>query len=278
MSALEPTPVANPRIWALPPGASSGPAIDAPAHEASNKGMKRILAALLLLTLAAPAWGQDFEKGLEAYEQRDYAAALREWRPLAEQGHAEAQFKLGVMYVYGWGVPEDYAEAVKWWRKAAEQGHAYAQTSVGSAYEKGRSVPQDYAEAMKWHRLAAEQGNVTAQTSLAILYFRGEGVPQHYAEAVKWFRKAAEQGGLIAQINLGVMYSKGQGVPQDYIMAHIWLNLAVSRLTHDTIREIRDIGVKHRDIVAENMTTAEIAEAQRLAREWMAAFEKRKKK
>ncbi len=62
------------------------------AKEISNMGMKRILAALLLLMLAAPAWGQDYEKGLEAYEQRDYAAALNEFLPLAEQGHAEAQF------------------------------------------------------------------------------------------------------------------------------------------------------------------------------------------
>ena len=54
------------------------------------RGMKRILAALLLVTLAAPAWGQDFEKGLEAYEQRDYATALREWHPLAERGNASA--------------------------------------------------------------------------------------------------------------------------------------------------------------------------------------------
>ncbi len=79
--------------------------IDAAARERSNKGMTRILAALLLLTLAAPAWGQDFEKGLRAYEQRDYATALRELRPLAERGHAAAQFKLGEMYeMYNLGV------------------------------------------------------------------------------------------------------------------------------------------------------------------------------
>ena len=58
--------------------------------------MKRIaLAVALLVTLAAPAWGQDFEKGQDAYESGDYLAALSEWRPLAEQGHADAQFNLG---------------------------------------------------------------------------------------------------------------------------------------------------------------------------------------
>ena len=78
--------------------------------------MKRILAALLLLTLAAPAWGQDFQKGLEAYEQRDYATALRELRPLAEQSHAIAQVKLGVEYAIGFSVPQDFVESVKWYR------------------------------------------------------------------------------------------------------------------------------------------------------------------
>ena len=115
--------------------------------------MKRILAALLLLTLAAPAWGQDFEKGLEAYEQRDYATALRELRPLAEQSHAIAQVKLGVMYRKGLGVPTDQIEALKWYRKAADQGHADAQVQLGVEYAIGFSVPQDFVESVKWYRL-----------------------------------------------------------------------------------------------------------------------------
>ena len=107
--------------------------------------MKRILAALLLLTLVAPAWGQDFENGLEAYEQHDYATALREWRPLAEQGHAAAQVKLALMYIFGWGVPQDFAGAVKWYRKAADQGWAGAQALLGTMYYKGQGAPQDFA-------------------------------------------------------------------------------------------------------------------------------------
>ena len=118
--------------------------------------MKRILAALLLLTLAAPAWGQDFEKGYQAYERGDYAAALREWRPLADQGRARAQFNLGAMYHDGRGVPQDFAEAAKWYRKAADQGQARAQALLGNVYAKGKGVPQDFAEAVKWYRKAAD--------------------------------------------------------------------------------------------------------------------------
>ena len=83
--------------------------------------MKRILAALLLLTLAAPAWGQDFEKGLRAYDQGDYATAAKWYRLAGEQGHVAAQLFLGLMYDEGQGVPQDYVEAAKWFRKAADR-------------------------------------------------------------------------------------------------------------------------------------------------------------
>ena len=198
--------------------------------------MKRTLAALLLLTLVAPAWGQDYEKGLEAYDQHDYATALRELRPLAEEGHAAAQVKLAEMYSLGLGVPQDDAETAKWYRKAAEQGFAFALVKIGFMYEKG------------W------------------------GVPQDYAEAVKWYRKAEEQGIAVAQFKLGFMYDKGRGVPQDYVLAHKWINLFAARGGMAV-----DSTAKMLDHVASKMTPEQIAEAQRLAREWMAAFEKRKK-
>ena len=77
----------------------------------------------------------DFQKGLDAAKRGDYATALREWEPLAEQGHAAAQTLLGVMYENGKGVPQDYAMAVKWYTLAAEQGHADAQYGLGGMYD-----------------------------------------------------------------------------------------------------------------------------------------------
>jgi TPR repeat protein len=77
----------------------------------------------------------------------------------------------------------------------------------------------------------------------------------------------AEQGYANAQYNLGLMYSKGQGVPQDYVRAHMWFNLSASRWPA-TEAERRDKAVKLRDIIASRMTPAQIAEAQKLAREW----------
>ena len=109
--------------------------------------------------------GGDKEKGIAAYDSGDYATALREWTPLAEQGNADAQFMVGTMYEKGDGVPQDSQIAVKWYSLAAQQGHDPAQTNLGTMYRKGDGVPQDYEIAVKWYTLSAEQGYVDAQLS-----------------------------------------------------------------------------------------------------------------
>ena len=88
------------------------------------------LAVALLLGSAGVSWSQDFQKGVTAYESGDYATALREWTPLAEQGHDVAQYFLGGMYNEGNGVPQDDKTAVKWWKLAAEQGLGIAQDEL----------------------------------------------------------------------------------------------------------------------------------------------------
>jgi len=112
------------------------------------------LCAGFTLGLTAPAWA-GFDEGMAAYDRGDYATAIRELRPLAEQGNADAQFNLGVMYANGLGGPQDYSRAVKWYRKAAEQGYAQAQYYLGLIYEDGLSVPQDHLKAHVWFNLAA---------------------------------------------------------------------------------------------------------------------------
>ena len=147
----------------------------------------------------------------------------------AEQGDADSQFKLGVMYDNGLGVPENDAEAVRWFRLAAEQGNIEAQFILGRMYTNGDGVPQDTAEAARWHRLAAENGYVDAQTILGFRYSLGLGVPKDFAEAARWFQLAAEQRDAEAQYNLGVMYENGEGVPQDDAEAARWLRLAAEQ-------------------------------------------------
>ena len=124
--------------------------------------MKRLLTALIFVLLAEPAYAQDFDKGLAAAERGDYATALREWRPLAEQGDAEAQYYLGAMYDRGIGVRQDLAEAAKWYRRAAHQDDADGQNNLGAMYLNGHGVPQDNVQAHMWFNLAAAQGNKPA--------------------------------------------------------------------------------------------------------------------
>ena len=119
---------------------------------------------------------------------------LVELRRLAEQGDADAQYNLGVMYDNGEGVPEDNAEAVKWYRMAAEQGHAGTQFMLGLMYAYGDGVPEDDAEAVKWYRMAAEQGHAGTQFMLGVMYNNGEGVPEDYVRAYAWYNLAAAQG------------------------------------------------------------------------------------
>ena len=91
---------------------------------------------------------------------------------------------------------------------------------------------------------------------------------QDNAEAVKWFRKAAEQGHAQAQLYLGIRYASGEGVPQDYVLAHMWYSLSAAIGHQD--------GAKARAAIATLMTPAQIAEAQKLAREWWAKHPNKK--
>ena len=117
--------------------------------------MRRFLLAAALAFASAPPADADTRSGTDAYLRGDYAAAYREFLPETLAGDASAQFNLGFMYLYGWGVAQDYAEAVKWYRRAAEQGDAPAQNNLGIMYADGRGVPQDYIQAHKWYNLAA---------------------------------------------------------------------------------------------------------------------------
>ena len=235
----------------------------APALERSYPTMtlKHALAAIILmLNFAAPVAAGPFDDAMDAHARGDYAKTLRLIRPLANNGDAAAQFNLGLMYLTGQGVQQDDAAAVLWFRKAAEQGYVSAQSNLGVLYRDGRGVPQNYAEAVTWLRKAADQGDAIAQYLLGLQFATGSGVSQDYAEAIKWFQKAAEQGHAVAKLHLGAMYAEGRGVPQDYVRAYMWFNLAKAQGEQKATEPL--------DMAARRMTPAQIAEAQKLARDW----------
>ncbi len=131
-----------------------------------------------------------FLKGWAAYENKDFASALKHWQPLAEKGNPDAQYLLGIIYKNGYGVQVNFLEAEKWFRKSAGQGDVGAQYYLGVFMETGKGHPPDFKQ------------------------------------AGFWFKKAAQQGYPDAQYRLGKWYSKENGEEHDFVLAYVWFALA----------------------------------------------------
>lgn len=198
-------------------------------------GLGAVLGAVLLASLAPVAVAQvrtvsaEYDEGYVAYGRGDYAAALRYWRTEAERGNASAQHNLSLLY------------------------------------DRGDGVPQNFEEALKWTKAAAEQGNHAAQLRLGMMYADGRGVKRDPAEAAKWFQLSAERDNAQAQYNMGAVYEYGRGVRRDPVVAHMWYNLAAANFT---IGWDRADAFVSRDRVAEMLTPAQLADAQKRAQDW----------
>ena len=241
----------------------------------------------------------DFNDGLFASHKGDYLTAFREFRSLAENGHANAQIQLGRMYEMGLGVKQDYKEASKWYQRAAIQGDKTAgekllemrkkgltttfqpavpdswqgnttepqsQYDIGIMYFKGIGIERDYAIAYRWFHMAANQGHARAQNDMAFLLSKGLGVQQNKPEAYIWFLRAAEQGFADAQYNLGVMLSHGteKGMPQHFMLAYMWFEIAAQ----NGILEARNNQVR----LAPQMQAPQLEEAKIQARKWLKKY------
>jgi TPR repeat protein len=121
------------------------------------------LLASIVLIATVPAFA-DFQTGLDAYQKGDYVGAAKEWRPLAEEGSAVAQYNLGLLYLDGHGVPQSTVEAANWFRRAAEQDYTQAQHNLGAMYGSGQGVKRDFVQAYKWLNLCAAKGNAGCVT------------------------------------------------------------------------------------------------------------------
>jgi len=208
---------------------------------------------------AAPSWA-DTAAGMDAFKNKDYQRAFREWKAAADAGQAEAQFDIGVLYAQGLGVRRDLTEAFRWYQKAANQGNAAAEFALGQMYARGWGVPRDQADALRWfqmanapdadgpptdwtviegygtnqdpkqaaywYRLAAEKGHPEAQFNLGRLYASGKGVEHDEEQALRWIRAAASLGYAPAQADLGARYASGKGIALDGKRAYFWLTLA----------------------------------------------------
>jgi TPR repeat protein len=202
---------------------------DAPAA-GDVRGLKAAAPLLLAGLLAASAAAaQDYDAGREAYVSGNYKRALEIIRPLAEDGHSEAQKLLGLMYDYGHGVPADPERALEWYVRSAEQGDPAVQYQVGAKYFRGDGTALNLREAARWWELAANGGQVDAQFNLGLMYFRGMAVPADDARAAELFRQAAVQEHAYAQYSLAVMYAFGRGLERNYEAALEWFRRSAAQ-------------------------------------------------
>ena len=172
-------------------------------------------AAIIGLACVRPA-------GADDDVDRAFAAA----RVRASAGDVVAQFSLGAMLYYG---GNDTAQAIEWFRKAAAQGFPSAEFQMGQLYDFGFGVAQDDREALAWYRKAAEHGHAAGQRAVGDFYRKGRGVEANAAEAVRWYRLGADGDDLRAQYQLGQMYFTGAGVPLDYGSAYVWFSVAAGQ-------------------------------------------------
>jgi len=183
--------------------------------------LRRFLAAVLTVPLCSVVFAApDLESVRRSYENTDYATALKEVKPLAEQGNPDAQLLLGKMYLKGQGVPKDPDWANKWFRQAGMQGNAESQLFLGAWY----LLPhRDIAEGLKWMRLSAAQGNQDAQLLLGKAYLQGE-LPREPVQADMWLRLAAKDNLEFYKNELRA--AEGQMTPeqiaQGKALAEIW--------------------------------------------------------
>lgn len=142
------------------------------------------------LLCAAPAPAQSVKAGIEAWQKADYAAAVAIWRPLAENGDADAQFNLGQAYRLGRGVKIDLASAKDWLERAALQDHVDAQATLGLLlFGSGNQ-----AEGTRWLKQAAEKGEARAMLIYGTALFNGDGVPQDRVLGYAYVSRSSAQG------------------------------------------------------------------------------------
>ena len=239
----------------------------------------------LLVGCSSTTGGEVFaERHEDGQGKSPLSKEVRALHQKAEQGDAEAQLRLGAMYIDGRGVTKDVTKALEWYHKSADQGYVKAQNVLGWVYGQGLGVPSDHEEAVKWLRKAADQGSVPARVALGTYRFKslldktlgqpmgiaqtqyklgtayadGRGVAKDPKEAVKWLLKSAEKGYPAAQHRLGDMHCAGQGTPRDTVRGYAWFSVAARN-------GYLGSGEK-REALAKKMTKEQIAQAQEMSR------------
>jgi TPR repeat protein len=203
---------------------------------------------LLLVLLVTSAVAADLQKGMEAALRGDYAKALAEWLPLAEQGNFKAQYNIGVYYDKALAKGEQEKAEFEQDSFIAALSNTNGNDTLTILKERLKiatdpnelitlklyknvltSIKDAKTSAVFWFRKAAKQGYGPAEYNLGNMYYYGKGLKRDYSQAYFWYKKSTENNFTGGQYNLGTMYYKGLGVKQDYSKAYYWLKKASDR-------------------------------------------------
>jgi TPR repeat protein len=182
-----------------------------------SAAMRALIATALVLLTAPLAWAQSAPSANDDVER-----ALAAVRRKATTGDVIAQFTLGSMLYYG---SPDMAQAIDWFRRAAAQGFSPAEFQMGQLFDFGFGVPQDDGQALTWYRMAAVHGSAGGARTVGEFYRRGRSVNADAAEAMRWYRQAADADDLRGQYELGQLYFDAR----DYVSAYVWFAIAAGQ-------------------------------------------------
>jgi TPR repeat protein len=180
----------------------------------------------------------------------------------AARGDVVAQFSVGAHLYYG---TTDTVAGIDWIRKAAAQQYGPAEFHMGQLHEFGFGVAQNDAEALTWYRKAAAHGSAAAQRAVGEFYLKGRGVKADPIEAARWLQRGADGDDLRAQYHLGQMYFDGTGMARDYPSAYLWFSLAAGQTP---LEDNRKGLIELRNIAAARMTPDAVAAAERRVAAW----------
>lgn len=155
--------------------------------------LNRLLISLFLGLTSLLSLADDVEKGVTAYQQQDYQAALNAWNRAAQQDDPDAEYNLGQLYRLGQGVELSYPSAQSYYLKAAQKNHPLAQLNLGTLYYSGKLGADQEENAFYWLHKAAENANAHAQWMIGIMLFNGQGTSQDSIAAYSWLTLASEQ-------------------------------------------------------------------------------------
>jgi len=211
----------------------------------------------------APPVTPNVAAGQVAAANRNFALARANFRPLAEQGDADAERAMGQLLMQNCTGLQDKSAAIGWLTKAAEAGNVMAQNQLARAYLLGSGVPQDDAKAFALYSKTAAGGNALGEMEVGYLYFSGRGVARDLYQGLQWTVKAAEQGQAVALGNLARVYLKGEVVARDTDRAAYFLALSNERTTPEQRTELTATSQEIRAAVSVDDLSREAKRAMR---------------